>query len=170
MNQILKSLFNIKTYEEEYNNLQDDFGVVARAYEETKATNNVLAKEVIKLEDELANVKADPEKYIEEQVAQQTCLKEEELEERLKHRWKSEGRQEAFFDMGIRNIEAHERGNILVQLPDGEIVEMILGLEDVKADKKPETFEPKTKTYFGEDYTQLVEELDSIVIDDLEDV
>ena len=34
--------------------------------------------------------------------------------------------------MGIRNIEAHERGNELAILESGEIVELLLGLEDVK--------------------------------------
>lgn len=168
MNQILKSIFNIKTYEEEYNNLQDDFGVVARAYAETKATNNVLAKEVIKLENELSQLKTDPEKYVEEQVEQRTCLKEAELEERLKHRWKSEGRQEAFFDMGIRNIEAHERGNILVQLPDGEIVEMILGMEDVKEEPERAEFYADG-VYYYIDEPESATDLDSIKIDDLLD-
>jgi len=46
----------------------------------------------------------------------------------------AKGRQDAYFDMGIKNIEAHERGNILVRTPDGDVVEMILDLEDVKAD------------------------------------
>lgn len=46
----------------------------------------------------------------------------------------AKGRQDAYFEMGIRNIEAHERGNILVRTPEGEVVEMILDLEDVKAD------------------------------------
>ena len=55
------------------------------------------------------------------------------VEERV-HRAFAEGRMNAYAEMGIRNIEAHERGNILVRMPDGEVVERMLGLEDVKAD------------------------------------
>ena len=58
--------------------------------------------------------------------------------------------------MGIRNIEAHERGDVLVRLPNGEIVEHIIGLEDVVDMKTTEGLPGM--------------EIDEIVIDDLVEV
>lgn len=45
------------------------------------------------------------------------------------------GRVSAYSEMGIRNIEAHERDNALVRLEDGSVVELILGLETVYDEK-----------------------------------
>ena len=57
--------------------------------------------------------------------------KDIDLAERKIHRAYASGRMDAYAEMGIRNIEAHERGNILARLPNGEIIEVLTDLEDV---------------------------------------
>lgn len=132
MKEFLMKLFGIKTYEEEYLKLQDKNKNNERSIKTLNDTNRVLALQVIHLEDEVELLKKDPEMYIEEEIEKRWLEKEKELTENMNHKWYGIGRQDAFREMGIKSIEAHERGNILVQLPNGDIVEQILDLEDVK--------------------------------------
>lgn len=53
--------------------------------------------------------------------------------DQIYHRGFAHGRQAVYSELGIWNIEAHERGNSLAILEDGEIVELICDdLVDVK--------------------------------------
>ena len=97
-----------------------------------KKTSHNLAAQLIETEKELESMKKIPEQYIIEELEKRTAEIKQEYKDRMEHKWYQIGRQDAYREMGIGNIEAHERGNILVQLPNGDIVEQILGLEDVK--------------------------------------
>lgn len=124
------------------NDLQNDYNVLAESYDVTKQANTIMAKQIIELENELERIKKDVWAYVDEEKASR--------EEELKHRWIAEGRQAAYFDMGIWNLEAHERGNVLVMNKEGDIFELITELEDVEGDQNsPEMLDE----YLGNEIT-----------------
>lgn len=132
MKDIIAKLFGIETYKLQNDRLAEDNNKLAKMFEEEKAINKSLAADFVKMEEELRLLKADPEQYIEVEVEKRMMQYEKEHKCEMNHKWYGIGRQDAYREMGIKNIEAHKRGNILVRTPDGEIVEMILGLEDVQ--------------------------------------
>lgn len=77
--------------------------------------------------------------------------------ETIEHRGISIGRMDAYSQMGIRNIQAHERGNNLVMDEHGNIFELLQGLVDVQE----ETEVPKDADGVLAD--------DEVTIDDLEE-
>lgn len=129
---MLDRLLNQDSFTEAFDELQKNHKKVSEELEKQKAVNKELAYGYIKLEQKLKEIEQDPEAYIEKEIEKRTLNLETEYEEKMNHKWYGIGRQDAYREMGIRNIEAHERGNILVQLPNGDIVEQILGLEDVE--------------------------------------
>lgn len=76
--------------------------------------------------------------------------------ETIEHRGISIGRMDAYSQMGIWNIQAHERGNNLVMDDHGNIFELLQGLVDVQE----ETEVPKDEDGVLAD--------DEVTIDDLE--
>ena len=132
MKDLIARLFGIKTYEKEYLDYKDYAGNVEAMLNIEKKTSHNLAAQLIETEKELESMKKIPEQYIIEELEKRTAEIKQEYKDRMEHKWYQIGRQDAYREMGIGNIEAHERGNILVQLPNGDIVEQILGLEDVK--------------------------------------
>lgn len=94
--------------------------------------------------------------YLEERIAslneQNDKLKREV--EVAEHRGIATGRMDAYSQMGIWNIDAHKRGDVLVMNREGEVFELMQGLEDVEADE--------------DDFVEAVtKDLDEIEIDDL---
>lgn len=132
MKDLIARLFGIKTYEKEYLDYKDYAGNVEAMLNIERKTSHNLAAQLIETEKELESMKKTPEHYIIEEMEKRTAEIKQEYKDRMEHKWYQIGRQDAYREMGIGNIEAHERGNILVQLPNGDIVEQILGLEDVK--------------------------------------
>lgn len=132
MKDLIARLFGIKTYEKEYLDYKDYAGNVEAMLNIERKTSHNLAAQLIETEKELESMKKIPEQYIIEELEKRTAEIKQEYKDRMEHKWYQIGRQDAYREMGIGNIEAHERGNILVQLPNGDIVEQILGLEDVK--------------------------------------
>lgn len=132
MKDFIARLFGIKTYEKEYLDYKDYAGNVEAMLNIERKTSHNLAAQLIETEKELESMKKAPEQYIIEELEKRTAEIKQEYKDRMEHKWYQIGRQDAYREMGIGNIEAHERGNILVQLPNGDIVEQILGLEDVK--------------------------------------
>ena len=129
---MLDRLLNQDSFTEAFDELQKNHKKVSEELEKQKAVNKELAYGYIKLEQKLKEIEQDPEAYIEKEIEKRTLDLEAEYEEKMNHKWYGIGRQDAYREMGIRSIEAHERGNVLVQLPNGDIVEQILGLEDVE--------------------------------------
>jgi len=144
MQDFIIKIFGIKTYEKENGELASANLALVRELERLKKAH----KQLVDMYKKLEKASESPLEYANEQItAMETIYKrmareyDESLEIMTKrlnaqdnevHRAFAEGRQCAYSEMGIRNIEAHERGNILIRLPDGEIVEQILGLEDVE--------------------------------------
>lgn len=135
----LASMFGIETYEEENKQLHSDFDTLASAYDQVKGANNILAKQVIEFEDREENIK-QREDYVIDLIADYEESKNkceymidnmEALLKQAESRGINTGRQAAYAELGIANIEAHEMGGFLAILPDGEIVPL-LSLEDFK--------------------------------------
>lgn len=132
---MLDRLLNQDSFTEAFDKLQENHKKLSEEHETQKAVMKELADDYVRLEQKCRLLELDPEQYIETELEKRTLELEKEYAERMQHKWYGIGRQDAYREMGIRNIEAHEHGNILVQLPNGDIVEQILGLEDVEADK-----------------------------------
>ena len=156
---VLDRLLNQEKFTEAFDELQKNNKKIAQELETQKAVNKQLAADFIKLEEKVKLLEIDPEQHIEAEIEKRTLDIEAEYAEKMSHKWYGIGRQDAYAEMGIKNIEAHERGNVLIRLPDGEIVEMILGLEDVD----PED------TVFIKDIGAMNIPPDEIPIDDLVD-
>lgn len=129
---MLDRLLNQDSFTEAFDKLQENHKKLVSEYETQKAVNKELAEDYIRLEEKYRVIAMDPEQYIEAEIEKRTLDLEAEYEEKMNHKWYGIGRQDAYREMGIKSIEAHEHGNILVQLPNGDIVEQILGLEDVE--------------------------------------
>ena len=156
----LAGMFGVKTYEEENKQLHSDFDTLAKAYDQVRGANNILAKQVVELEDREQKVKEREEQLIEiiagYEEAKNKCEymidNLETLLKRAESRGINTGRAAAYSELGIWNIEAHENGNRLVIDACGDVYEL-LELQDVKADDVQEG-----------------ELTDEIIIDDLVDV
>jgi len=131
LKEFITDVFNIQTYEYENGRLAEEKNNLAYMLETEKATSAALARKLVVSEAENEALKKDVTTYIENAVNNRVALIEAEMTDAMNHKWYNAGRFDAYADMGIRNIEAHERGNQLIRTPDGEIVELILGLEDV---------------------------------------
>ena len=150
----LSNLMGVDTYKEAIK-------VMEIEYEAVVVTNQMLHDQIAELEKQLQLYKADDEeklnilredvKGLEETymkriaeaenmiaLAKADCdMAEKKLSEikQVEHRAFAEGRMSAYSEMGIWNINAHTRGNILVRDDDGEVYEMIRGkLYDVDDD------------------------------------
>ena len=153
----LASMFGIETYEKENRKLNGDIETLSGAYDLLKDANTILAHDVVKMEKELDRIKEDPEKYIEEEVERRVCEEIDKLPDRIRARAFAEGRMSAYSEMGIWRLEAIERGNNLVMLQNGDIVELIAeDLVDVKDE--------------GSERVLRSDLIDEIIIDDLQDI
>lgn len=97
---------------------------------------NILREDVKGLEETYIKRIAEAENMI--ALSKADCdMAEKKLSEikQVEHRAFAKGRMSAYSEMGIWNINAHTRGNILVRDDDGEVYEMIRGkLYDVDDD------------------------------------
>lgn len=134
LKELISKLVGIETYKTENDRLAEQNNALAKLLEEQKWINQALADDYVKLDEEFNTLRAEPDKFIASELEKRTMLIEKEYKERMEHKWYGIGRQDAYAEMGIRNIEAHERGNILALTPDGDIIELICGLEDVSED------------------------------------
>lgn len=144
MKKLIADFFGIATHEEEVKRLAGENFSLSQ---ELKAMRNAY-KYINEKYQELQKISVDPIKYVDEEtrkleeqftrcanVCEDIVAEVNERQEKLDrevHRAYANGRADAYAEMGIRNIEAHERGNELAILENGEIVELLLGLEDVK--------------------------------------
>lgn len=135
-----------RTYREDFEKLSANHNKLARMhedlkqkYEAEKQVSASLTKKLGELADSFEDfldryelVITTPEYYNKER---------EDLIDELKRQASKAygcGRQDAYAEMGIKNIEAHERGNCLAILEDGNIVELITNLETVYEEPAPE--------------------------------
>lgn len=154
---VLDRLLNQDNFTEAFDKLQENYKRLVSEYETQKAVNKELAEDYVRLEQKVNILKFDPEQYIKAELEKRTLELKKQYEEAMQHKWYCIGRQDAYAEMGIRSIEAHEHGNILIQLPNGDIVEQILGLEDIN-------YEHATLVDIKEPLK------DEIIIDDLAEV
>ena len=134
-------LFKIKTYENEYKKLNSEYNEIKNDYVLTLNVVDNYKKDLEKanLEIERLNqVCEEPLALINKEVSAiveqyERCVEDfRELakkHERMQHKAFADGRSSAYSELGIWNIEAHERGNQLIRLSDGSVVELIT--EDV---------------------------------------
>lgn len=104
-----------------------------KALDIQKRANKGIADRCISLENKLELLEKDAEQFIEIETERRLMQLEDEYKDKMEHKWYCIGRQDAYREMGIKNIEAHKRGNVLA-LVDGEVIELITDLEDVTAD------------------------------------
>lgn len=132
--ELITKLFDIETYESEYAAVSKELALVKHEFDIVTGANDVLARKVVDLEDKVKEISEEPDLYAEKKI--------DEIVERCKNQWYnrgfSDGRMSTFSEVGIWNIDAHERGNVLVRLSnddDAEIVELLRDeLVDVIAD------------------------------------
>ncbi len=144
VNEWIIKVLGIDTYEMENERLNDEIERLNKMLAQVNETNKVLASDIIKQEKELDLLREDPDQYIEKEVERRTLAYEKAHECDMNHRWYCVGRQDAYREMGIKNIEAHKRGNVLA-LIDGEVIELITDLEDVTAEVEEATTSDEIK-------------------------
>lgn len=127
----LLDLFGAETYEAEYeeletkyNDLQEILSKCKKECESQKRINDSLAADFVRLEEDLKLLRTDPEQYIELEVERRMLAFEKQHEDEMNHKWYGIGRMDAYAEMGIKVIEAHERGNDIV-IENGEVIEQI---------------------------------------------
>lgn len=113
--------------------LIDDNERLERSLAILREANKNIADRCVSLENKLELLEKDAEQYIEIETERRLTQLEDEYQDKMEHKWYGIGRQDAYREMGIKNIEAHRRGNVLA-LVDGEVIELITDLEDVKSD------------------------------------
>ena len=132
--ELITRLFNIETYESEYASVSKELASLKTEIDIKTGANDVLARKIVDLEDKVEALTQDPDKYIWQKISEY----EKEYEDRIYNRGFNDGRMSAYGEVGIWNIDAHGRGNVLVRLSndvDAEIVELLRGkLVDVVAD------------------------------------
>lgn len=124
---ILDRLLNKEDFTEAFDELQKNHQKLGEEFEKQKRVNQVLASDLLKAEKERDLLKEDPEQYIEQEVERRLMKLEKELTENMNHKWYCIGRQDAYAQMGIRVIQAHQHGcDVEVKLnEDGSIDEVI---------------------------------------------
>ena len=166
---LVAEILGIKSYEEKYEKTKQTLDNLQRAHETVQAANNILASQIVELEDTIEVLKEKPEEYIRERCHDFARTHTEDME----HRAFANGRAAAYGELGIWRLDAIARGNCLVRLSnedDAEIVELITDdLVDVYEETHSERvnrtvvldtdLEPKIDAVAGE-----------IVIDDLTEI
>ena len=165
-------ILGIKSYEDKYEKTKQTLENLQRAHETILAANDILARQIIDLEDKIEVLKANPEKYVWERCRDFARTHTEDME----HRAFANGRAAADGELGIWRLAAIARGNCLVRLSnedDAEIVELITDdLVDVyekthseKVDRRvvlDTAQEPKIDAVAGEIEIDDIEELAKI--------
>lgn len=124
--ELITKLFGIETYESEYAAVSKEIASLKTEIDIKTGANDVLARKVVELEDKVEVLTQDPDKY----VCQKISEYEKEYESRIYNRGFNDGRMAGYSEVGIWNIDAHGRGNVLVRLSndvDAEIVELLRG-------------------------------------------
>ena len=142
----LANMFGINTHEADIEKLNYEKDTLACQVAHYKVQCEELEEQLAfyKLKDEdkvkyLMEDVEDIERVYKERIAEyEDLIKLEKANidaaERQTHRAFAEGRMSAYSEMGIWNIEAHQRGNNLVMDKEGNIFELLLDIEDVKAE------------------------------------
>lgn len=105
-----------------------------KALDIQKSANKSIADRCIALENKLELLTQDAEQYFEIETERRKMELEDQYKDQMNHRWYGIGRQDAYREMGIWNIEAHKRENVLVMDRNGDVFELLPDLEDVKAE------------------------------------
>ena len=123
----IKRLLAMRDKADAFDELQKNHQKLGEEFEKQKKVNAILAGDLLKAEKERDLLKADPEQYIEREVEKRLMKLEKELEEKMNHKWYCIGRQDAYAQMGIRVIQAHQHGcDVEVKLnEDGSVDEVI---------------------------------------------
>lgn len=132
MEELLRKIFGLGSYEMECDRLQEENDFLLNKLNLQLEANKSLADTIVDLQNQIEVLREEPDRIIQEEIIKHSLELDKQYEDFMNHKWYGIGRQDVYREMGIKNIEVHKRGNILVRTPDGEIVEMILGLEDVQ--------------------------------------
>ena len=119
--ELITKLFDIETYESEYAAVSKELALLKHEFDIYAGANDVLAHKVVDLEDRVEVLTQDPDKYVWQKLSEY----KDEYTDRIRNSAFAEGRMCAYSEMGIWRLDALERGNALVRLPDGDIVELI---------------------------------------------
>ena len=169
MKDFILKLLGVETYEVKNKELTSELVSALDSYDIQKQVSIDLLHENEQYKKLLESVirerdllKSDPEQYIAEEIEKRML---EVSNNPARHRAYQIGRQDAYAQMGIRNIEAHEMGGFLAIMPDGEIIPL-LSLEDFDdlQEEKPEWRNKEVP----EEWQKVLDE--SIVIDDLTEI
>ena len=159
----LLKLLGFNTYEEEYDRLVNEFENLKREYETVQAANNILACNVIDLEDEVELLATLPNKYAQVQIEKLRKELDEDIRDKNKRAYNrgfTHGRASMCSEYGIWRLDAQKRGNALVRLNnDFEHLDIVELIADDLVDVKEPPQEPKIDVLKGE-----------IIIDDLQDI
>lgn len=120
--EIIIRLFNIRTYESEYNELITKYENIKKAQETVKMANDILARDVIDLEKTLEVIAEEPAKYVEQEVINKwaDCIEvHEDKVKRAYHRGIAIGRRSAYSELGVIVYDAHQEGKDVAVIEDG---------------------------------------------------
>lgn len=139
-------LFHIETYKDKYENCKkkleevwENYDIALSVIECYKEEAEIDAKQI----ERLTRLCDDPLKVINDEIDEVTSQYESCLDdlkylvstqENIEHRAFAEGRAAAYAELGVWNIDAHERDNVLVMDRYGNVFEL-LTLEDVECDE-----------------------------------
>lgn len=136
-------MFN--TYKEDFERMKTKYEKLRQEYKELEGKYDLERKLTTSLTSRLTNIADEFDEFLtkyEKVVASPDYYNKERedfialLKEQATKAYGC-GRQDAYAELGVRNIEAHERGNALVMLENGDIVELITDLETVYEEKPP---------------------------------
>ena len=166
---LVAEILGIKSYEEKYEKTKQTLENLQRAHETILAANDILARQIIDLEDKVEVLRINPEKYVWEH-----CRKfEQEHTADMEHRAFANGRAAAYGELGIWRLDAIARGNCLVRLSNEEDAEIVELIADDLVDVYEETHSERLSRRVVLDTAQEAK-IDAvageIVIDDLEDI
>ncbi len=100
--------------------------------DELNTINILLASDVAKLEKDVELLGTDPEQYIEQEIERRLLALEAEIQDSMNHKWYCIGRMDAYAELGVKVLDAKERGcTVSVSLnEDGTIDEAIEEMPD----------------------------------------
>ena len=124
---LIIKIFRISTYETEYKKYVKLYGQSQENLNLTKHVAESYKKELIEIKETCDEVIKNAEKVLED--FDDPVRKKEAYE----HRAYSNGRRDAYAEMGIRALEARQQGNTLYMDENGDVVEEInpKSLEDI---------------------------------------
>ena len=80
---LVAEILGIKSYEEKYEKTKQTLDNLQRAHETVQAANNILASQIVELEDTIEVLKEKPEEYIRERCHDFARTHTEDMEHRV---------------------------------------------------------------------------------------